>query len=239
MAGIYQFKVEQGSVDGRGRAKIGFLNNAIVNVAGTDANISGFGIGDVNQDNCSWVLSRYAVQLNRIPVCDEVISVDTWIGHCEKFFSVRNFILRDTEGVQIGSAISLWALINITTRRPMMLEEMHARDGVSFADREEPMSRPAKIGNLTPDITVERRVSYSDVDFNGHMNSMRSIEHLTDLLPYEEMIECNGYRLDINFSREGFPGQMLTLTCQRGNVNLFDISCEGTSLTKASMELYK
>ncbi|MBP3426365.1 MAG: acyl-ACP thioesterase [Rikenellaceae bacterium] len=238
MAGIYQFKVEQGSVDGRGRAKVGFLNNAIVNVAGTDADISGFGIGDVNQENCSWVLSRYAVQFDRIPMCDEVISVDTWIGHCEKFFSVRNFVLRDAEGVQIGSAISLWALINIATRRPMMLEEMHARDGVAFVEREEPMTRPAKIGNVTPDITAEHRVVYSDVDFNGHMNSMRSIEHLTDLLPYEELLNCKGYRLDINFSREGLPGQMLTLACQRGDVNLFDVSCDGVSLTKASMQLF-
>ena len=239
MAGIYEFKVEQGSVDGRGRAKIGFLNNAIVNIAGTDANISGFGIGNVQQDNCSWVLSRYAVQMERIPQCDEVVSVDTWIGHCEKFFSVRNFVLRDASGEQIGSAISLWALINIATRRPLMLEDMHARDGVAFTEREEPMSRPAKIGNVTPDITEQHRVSYSDVDFNGHLNSMRSIEHLTDLLPYEEMLGCRGYRLDINFSREGLPGQMLTLTCQRGETNLFDISSEGVSLTKASIQLFE
>ena len=189
----------------------------------------------MQQENTSWVLSRYAVQIDRIPTTSEIISVETWIGNCEKFFSVRNFILRDESGATIGTAISLWALINLTTRRPMLIEEMH--EGVSL-DREEPMSRPAKIGAVRADITAERRVAYSDIDFNGHLNSMRSIDHLIDMLPVSEVTECNGYRLDINFSREGFAEQILTLTCQRDQTNLFDISVDGTSLTKASITLF-
>ena len=59
------------------------------------------------------------------------------------------------------------------------------------------------------------------------------------MLPVEELMQCRGYRLDVNFSREGFAEQLLTLTCQRDEVNLFDISCEGASLTKASIELPK
>ena len=236
MAGIYKYNVEQANVDGRGRAKINFLNDIIMQTADTDAYSTGFGIDTVQQDNYSWVLSRYAVQMERLPQSGECISIDTWIGSCEKFFSVRNFILRDESGAIIGTAISLWALINITTRRPMLLEQMH--EGVSL-DRPEPMSRPAKIGAVRADLTAERRVAYSDIDFTGHLNSMRSIGHLLDMLPVEEFMQCRGYRLDVNFSREGFAEQLLTLTCQRDEVNLFDISCEGTSLTKASIELLK
>lgn len=235
MAGIYKYTVEQASVDGRGRAKISFLNSIIMQTADTDAYSTGFGIDTVKQENSSWVLSRYAVQIDRVPTSGEVISVDTWIGHCEKFFSVRNFILRDESGATIGTAISLWALINLTTRRPMLLEEMH--EGVSL-DRPEPMSRPAKIGAVRADISTERRVAYSDIDFNGHLNSMRSIDHLIDMLPVSEIIESNGYRLDINFSREGFAEQTLTMTCQRDQTNLFDISIDGVSITKASITLF-
>lgn len=235
MAGIYKYRVEQANVEGHGRAKIGFINSIIMQTADTDAYSTGFGISTMQQENTSWVLSRYAVQIDRIPTTSEIISVETWIGNCEKFFSVRNFILRDESGATIGTAISLWALINLTTRRPMLIEEMH--EGVSL-DREEPMSRPAKIGAVRADITAERRVAYSDIDFNGHLNSMRSIDHLIDMLPVSEVTECNGYRLDINFSREGFAEQILTLTCQRDQTNLFDISVDGTSLTKASITLF-
>ncbi|MBR7097231.1 MAG: acyl-ACP thioesterase [Alistipes sp.] len=235
MAGIYKYTVEQANVEGRGRAKISFINGIIMQTADTDAYRTGFGVSTMQQENYSWVLSRYAVQIDRIPTIGEVISVDTWIGKCEKFFSVRNFILRDESGATIGTAISLWALINLTTRRPMLIEEMH--EGVSL-DREEPMSRPAKIGAVRADLTAEHRVAYSDIDFNGHLNSMRSIDHLIDMLPVSEVVESKGYRLDINFSREGFAEQVLTLTCQRDQTNLFDISVDGTSLTKASITLF-
>ncbi|MBE6209600.1 MAG: acyl-ACP thioesterase [Rikenellaceae bacterium] len=235
MAGIYKYTVEQANVEGRGRAKISFINGIIMQTADTDAYRTGFGVSTMQQDNYSWVLSRYAVQIDRIPTIGEVISVDTWIGKCEKFFSVRNFILRDESGATIGTAISLWALINLTTRRPMLIEDMH--EGVSL-DREEPMSRPAKIGAVRADLTAEHRVAYSDIDFNGHLNSMRSIDHLIDMLPVSEVVESKGYRLDINFSREGFAEQVLTLTCQRDQTNLFDISVDGTSLTKASITLF-
>lgn len=235
MAGIYKYTVEQANVEGHGRAKISFINGIIMQTADTDAYRTGFGVSTMQQENYSWVLSRYAVQIDRIPTIGEVISVDTWIGKCEKFFSVRNFILRDESGATIGTAISLWALINLTTRRPMLIEEMH--EGVSL-DREEPMSRPAKIGAVRADLTAEHRVAYSDIDFNGHLNSMRSIDHLIDMLPVSEVIESKGYRLDINFSREGFAEQVLTLTCQRDQTNLFDISVDGTSLTKASITLF-
>ncbi len=235
MAGIYKYTVEQANVEGRGRAKISFINGIIMQTADTDAYRTGFGVSTMQQDNYSWVLSRYAVLIDRIPTIGEVISVDTWIGKCEKFFSVRNFILRDESGATIGTAISLWALINLTTRRPMLIEDMH--EGVSL-DREEPMSRPAKIGAVRADLTAEHRVAYSDIDFNGHLNSMRSIDHLIDMLPVSEVVESKGYRLDINFSREGFAEQVLTLTCQRDQTNLFDISVDGTSLTKASITLF-
>ncbi len=235
MAGIYKYTVEQANVEGHGRAKISFINGIIMQTADTDAYSTGFGVSTMQQDNYSWVLSRYAVQIDRIPTIGKVISVDTWIGKCEKFFSVRNFILRDESGATIGTAISLWALINLTTRRPMLIEEMH--EGVSL-DREEPMSRPAKIGAVRADLTAEHRVAYSDIDFNGHLNSMRSIDHLIDMLPVSEVIDSKGYRLDINFSREGFAEQVLTLTCQRDQTNLFDISVDGTSLTKASITLF-
>ena len=235
MAGIYKYTVEQANVEGRGRAKISFINGIIMQTADTDAYRTGFGVSTMQQENYSWVLSRYAVQIDRIPTIGEVISVDTWIGKCEKFFSVRNFILRDESGATFGTAISLWALINLTTRRPMLIEEMH--EGVSL-DREEPMSRPAKIGAVRADLTAKHRVAYSDIDFNGHLNSMRSIDHLIDMLPVSEVVESKGYRLDINFSREGFAEQVLTLTCQRDQTNLFDISVDGTSLTKASITLY-
>ena len=235
MAGIYNYTVEQANVEGRGRAKISFINAIIMQTADVDAYSTGFGVETVKKANYSWVVSRYAVQIDRIPTIGENISVETWIGNCEKFFSVRNFILRDESGATIGTAISLWALINLDTRRPMMLEEMHK--GVSL-DRPEPMSRPAKIGAIQADIITEHRVAYSDIDFNGHLNSMRSMDHLVDMLPVSEIMNSTRYRLDINFSREAFAEQVLTLSCQRGEINLFDISVDGTSLTKASLQLF-
>ena len=57
------------------------------------------------------------------------------------------------------------------------------------------------------DATLAREVPtfFSDVDFNGHINSMRYLDHILDLFPLDWHKKNNIKRLDIAYIAEGRP----------------------------------
>ena len=79
---------------------------------------------------------------------------------------------------------------------------------------------------------------YSDIDFNRHVNTMRYIEMMIDMLPVELLMQETPVRFDIHFLRECRYGQTLSVGYeQRGRTALFEIrSDEGTPAVRASIE---
>lgn len=235
--GVYKYPIEQSNVDAHKRAKLNFLVDCIMQTAGVDAEASGFGVGRLNKYNCSWVLSRLAVEVDSLPMCYDCLNIETWISNYERMFSVRNFALSDKSGRQVGRGISLWAMIDLSSRRPQSVEQLHRDLGIDLS-RPDAMSRPLKIGTVEAETVAHHTVAYCDIDFNGHLNSVRTIEHLFDMPSYDSVMECGGFRLDVNFSREGHLGDVLTFGMQSGNPYLFEVgNADNQTLIKASLAL--
>jgi acyl-ACP thioesterase len=55
---------------------------------------------------------------------------------------------------------------------------------------------------------------YSDVDINGHINSIKYIEHILDLFPREQFAGHRLRRFDIAYKAESYLGDTLTFICQ-------------------------
>ena len=77
-----------------------------------------------------------------------------------------------------------------------------------------PAERPRKIREVHPTRTTEHRVVYSDIDFNRHVNTMRYIEMMLDMLPVELLTLDAPMRLDIHFLHECRFGQTLRIGCE-------------------------
>jgi acyl-CoA thioesterase FadM len=57
----------------------------------------------------------------------------------------------------------------------------------------------------------ERRVRYSDIDYNGHVNNTRYIQWIQDLTEPELLEKADQMRLDINYLRELKIGETVDL----------------------------
>ena len=79
---------------------------------------------------------------------------------------------------------------------------------------------------------------YSDIDFNRHVNTMRYIEMMLDMLPVDMLTQEAPVRLDIHFLKECRVGQTLTVGCElRGRSALIEISADGAAAAvRASIE---
>ncbi len=85
---------------------------------------------------------------------------------------------------------------------------------------------------ITPQHVMEHRVVYSDIDFNRHVNTMRYINMMFDMLPIEQLTAIRPVRLDIHFMHECRYGQTLTVGYeQRDGLSLFEVSNERKPLS--------
>ena len=105
-------------------------------------------------------------------------------------------------------------------------------------DAPSPTDKPRKIRDVDPAQTVMHKVVYSDIDFNRHVNTMRYIEMMIDMLPLEMLMQEAPVRFDIHFLRECRYGQTLAVGYeQRGRTALFEIRNDaGTAAVRASIE---
>ena len=236
MAGIYRYRVEPQDVDFTQRITLAALGHYILRTAGEDADRSGFGVRELNGHNCSWVLSRMAVELERQPERYEPFDIQTWVCEYGRLMTTRNFLLLDDRGECFGAAVTHWAMIDLDSRQPMDLRQLEGA-AASLVDREPPIDRPRKVAAVEADDVVYRRVVYSDIDFNRHVNSMKYLEWMVDRLPLEILGQHDGVRFDINYLHEGKYGRSLAIACRaEAQEWRFDVKDEaGVSLCRASI----
>ncbi|MEG1759842.1 MAG: thioesterase [Alistipes sp.] len=235
----YNYQVDPQDVDFTLRATIPFLSSSILNTAGIDAHTKGFGVDALNADNYTWVLSRMAIELDRLPKQYDNYSIATWINEYGRLLSTRNFTLTDAQNHEFGRAVTQWCMIDLSARTAVDLSTLAGAHADAMVDVPSPAEKPRKILNVNPSQTLIHKVVYSDIDFNRHVNTIRYIEMMFDMLPLELLSAEHTVRMDIHFLRECRYGQTLTVGYeQRDKVSLFEIrNNEGTSCVRASVLL--
>ncbi|MDR2882302.1 MAG: acyl-[acyl-carrier-protein] thioesterase [Alistipes sp.] len=246
MAGTYRYRIGSRDIDASQHARLCTMGDLILGAAGDDADMSGFGVSDLNTGNASWVLSRMAVELRRLPSRGEPVDIHTWVSGYGRLFTTRNMTLAGVgagggAGEQFGAAVTLWAMIDLDTRRPLDLSSLSNRAG-SLVDREPPVGRPLKVGPVDGVAGSSYTVVYSDIDFNGHVNSMKYLEWMVDTLPAGALAGLSSVRLDINYLHEATLGEALTIcpaaaaATDTGVTHRFDIrNASGVSVCRAAI----
>lgn len=223
----YDYRVEPQDVDFTLCATIPSLGAAILNTAGIDAHSKGFGVDILNTENHSWVLSRMAMEFDCRPKQYSDYTVTTWINEYGRLLSTRNFTLCDADGHEFGRAVTQWAMLDLTNRTAVDLSHVGDAHADAIVDCPSPTDKPRKIRTVNPTLRAEHRVVYSDIDFNRHVNTMRYIEMMCDLLPLDRITDTASVRLDIHFMHESRYGQVLHIGCeQREQEALFEIGTD-------------
>lgn len=222
--GTYSFVAEPFHVDFTGRLTMGVLGNHLLNCAGFHATERGFGIATLNESNYTWVLSRLAIELEEMPLQYESFSVQTWIENVYRLFTDRNFAILNKDGKPIGYARSIWAMISMDTRKPADLLSLHNGSIVDYICQKEcPIEKPGRIKVNQKELAGEVVTKYNDIDINGHVNSIRYIEHILDLFPLEIFREKRIRRFEMAYNAESYYGDTLAFYKEQVSENEYDI----------------
>ncbi|MDR0575493.1 MAG: acyl-[acyl-carrier-protein] thioesterase [Tannerella sp.] len=208
--GKFYFETESYLLDFRGRVTIPMIGNYLLHAASNHASQRGFGFNDMTERHTAWVLSRLAIEMSRYPEMSEPVTLYTWIDEVGRLFTSRCFELTDRAGAPVAYARSIWAAIDIQTRRltPLDVEAL----SIYLSDRICPIEKPGKIAAIeTESDGVPYQAKYSDLDINGHFNSIKYMEHLLDLFELDLFREKEVRRFEISYLSEGRYGMPLTL----------------------------
>ena len=219
------------------RMTVPALANEVLNTAGGDAQRKGFGIDKLNKENRSWVLSRMAIEIDDRPEQYTSYEIVTWVNEYNRMLSTRNFTLHDAAGREFGRAVTQWCIIDLAVRKAIDLNTVIGPCTDTLVDAPSPTEKPRKVMGITPQHVMEHRVVYSDIDFNRHVNTMRYINMMFDMLPIEQLTAIRPVRLDIHFMHECRYGQTLTVGYeQRDGLSLFEVSNGEEAAVRAALE---
>ena len=203
---------------------MGVLGNHLLKCAGFHATDIGFGMINLNEENYTWVLSRLAIELEDMPYQYEEFSIQTWVENVYRLFTDRNFAIINKEGKKIGYARSVWAMINIDTRKPADLLTLHGGSIVDYiCDEPCPIDKPSRIKVTNKECIAKHIAKYSDIDVNGHVNSIRYIEHILDLFPIEIYKTKRIKRFEMAYVAESYFGDELSFYMNEVNPNEYHL----------------
>jgi len=232
--GTFHFETESYLLDFRGRVTIPMIGNYMMHAASNHAALRGFGFADMTEKNTVWVLSRLAIEINRYPEASEAIRLHTWIDEVGRLFTNRCFEMVDGDGLPTVYARSIWAAIDMQTRRPTLLDEEALK--AYLVDKPCPVEKPGKISSIENEtLGVDYKVKYSDLDINGHFNSIKYMEHLIDLFDLDLFRTKEITRFEIAYLSEGTYNMPLTLHLKEASPDsyLMAICHEGKAICRA------
>lgn len=210
--GKYSFLAEPFHCDFTHRLFMGHLGNHMLNAADYHSSDRGFGMNYLNPLHKTWVLSRLAIEMEDMPAQYTRFSVETWVESAMRYFTNRNFRVVGEDGHVFGYGRSVWAMIDTDNRQPQdifAIRDGAIRDWIE-PDKECPVAGVSRV-KMGQGAEFVRSIStyYNDVDVNGHINSVKYIEHVLDLFPVAWYANHRLKRFEIAYVVESHGGDML------------------------------
>ena len=222
--GTYKFEAFPFHLDVRGKLSMGVLGKHLLNCADAYAAERGFDVVEQGGEHYTWVLSRLAIELEDLPSCHESFSIQTWVENVYRLFADRNFAILNKDDKPIGYVRSVWAMISMETRTPANLLALHGeRITNSICEKECPIAKPGRVKVSQQEAVSEYVAKYSDLDINGHVNSIKYIEQILDLFPLETYKEKALKRFEIAYVAESYYGDALSFYLEQKDENEYDI----------------
>ena len=210
-----KYSVEISNADFQMRLKPSSLFEFMQDAASSAAEELGFGHEAlIKAYNVAWVLTRLRLEINRLPALGESIEIETWHMQHGRITFDRDFIIHGQGGEILARAVSTWVIMDMTSREIKRADIIDFDIPVSAKGRaiDGALERLKPTGELVA--SYERKIAYSDIDLNGHVNNAKYVEYIFDSLSIAEHRSMNFTSIDVNYSSEMSPGETLSVkTC--------------------------
>ena len=196
---------------------------AMQETASENCDLLGCGRDDLLRLNNAWVALRIELFMDRYPVHGENVSFLTYPKRPRHGMYPRYFVISDEKGETIGKASSIWALLDLETRKAIPSSPVN--DLIPETPELPPClpKLPPLVTPLSAEPVIAERVPvYTDLDANTHVNNARYMDWCCNALGIEEMQHSVISHFVIDYAKEITPGQLIRTELRReGNTFTF------------------
>lgn len=229
VVGSYSFTIDAYLSDFRGKATLPMLGGFMLQAATKHAEERGFGYSAMTEKGKVWVLTRMYIQIIEYPKNESQITLNTWVTDLNKLFTERCFSIEDESGHEIGFARSLWAALDLETRRATNILDL---EGLTeyISKKECPIEPASKIAQpkTENELKTSFTVQYSDIDINKHLNSLKYIEHFVNVFPLDMFEDKEIQDFNINYLFEGHYGEKLDILKAQAEPDTFTLTMKNS-----------
>lgn len=204
-----QFHIPSSAVDRFDRLKLSHVLDYMQEVAGDHSAMLGTSRDKLLDKHLFWAVLRHRVQITRLPRAGEDITVETWPMPTTRTAFPRSTVAYDAGGEELFRSVSVWVLMD-TDQRAMVLP---GKSGVNV----EGLLTGGELaipGSMVPRTLANRdarKVRFTDLDWNGHMNNCRYLDWAADTLPGAFHSANCAKEFSVCYLSEAREGENLTL----------------------------
>lgn len=205
--------------DVSGKLSLPGLGQLLINTATQHAEMLGFGFKELKKQNLNWVLFRMNIEINRLPLWNEPVTLSTWPVGIKGLAGLREFVMHDENGNVLCSANSEWLIIDLETRRPKRLN--HFEKLLKYNHDEKAFTGTPLVANPKANFhdLFQVTVRHSDMDFNGHATARRYFDWLDDGI-YQLNPDKQIGKIQITFFQETYLNDELIIQADGEGTNV-------------------
>lgn len=185
--------------------------------------------------NLVWIITDYNMKIERLPVFDEKITIETYAKSHNRLFCYRAFNIKDEEGNTIIEMVATFVLMDRDTRKvhPVMSEITDAFD----SEFSKTMLRGPRFKELEGGVEQEYRVRFYDLDMNGHVNNSKYLDWVFEVMGADFLTQHVPKKVHLKYVKEVLAGGVITSQYeQEGLKTQHQISSDGQINAQAEIE---
>lgn len=198
MAYQFESRVRYSETDQKQRLSIGAVVDYFQDCSTFQSEALGIGFEYLRGQKKVWMVLSWQIEILRLPVLGEQITIQTWPYEFKAFYGNRNFALLDEAGNYLVKANSVWVLMDTVTGKPSKPTEKQLAGYV--------MEAPLEMEYTSRKITVEGEgermepfaVCRQHLDSNNHVNNGQYIHMAEAYLPED----CRIKSLKVEYRRQ-------------------------------------
>lgn len=168
------------------------------------------GSEQLRKSNVDWIMTGISTEIYRIPGYHEDIKIITYPGKAKlDMFYPRYFVVEDKKGNVLAKCSSMWALLDQTTRRIVTGKELLKKLPGEEKGNELPL--PGKNAFDATKLIDNRKIYFSEIDLNGHLNNCSYVKLVMDSKSKEFYEKYEISKINLSFLKELHEGDNVAI----------------------------
>lgn len=207
-------------------------------VAGVNAEqVPGMTWKELSDAGLFWVVTRIKYEVLETPALHEQVIARTWPLSPTRLGFQRDYTMRKLDGTPLVICSSDWILMDYKTRGFVSARDFY-KGPVDFSRTKVFDKKIRKIKSFEPEDEGTRfKVSFVDIDINGHVNNSKYPNYVMNALDLPENEHIKTFQID--YRHELRPSGEVTIHSKRdGNIiSSMGINPEGECMFETQIEL--